>query len=376
MNKYDVLIVDSAFLATLIVAEKFDIPVVALSPGVPGGVGCIQDKWPVRMHELFILKPFFVKYWSWFAEKRSENNLPDIDYQGQFITTEYSDRFPMIIPTSPSLYPKPHPGIEHIYIGGLRNEHNLPKISHDLLTWIDKSDLDIIYISLGTHTSFEAEEITDLVAKIKAQNRFRFIWPLGIGLQKVAESAGLLDEKSDLIYLSDYLPQYAILGHPRVKVFVSHCGLGAMVDLVARKIPGVLMPQYSDQFSNAAKLEDLGAGVQLNSLKFELLIEAIEKVIKNYNVHRQNLDSLHSEFSEYENEEAIDNFVAKIASRKKLTMLYELPYQVNCPRYHYGWKIAVVSALLLCLFITWSVFKFTKLVWKKVQKRKAKPKTS
>ncbi|XP_063720314.1 UDP-glucuronosyltransferase 2A2-like [Symsagittifera roscoffensis] len=330
-GKFDLLIVDSsAVMGSLLVGEKYNMPTIHQSPGLPGGVECIQDKWPVTLFELYLLKPFGKKCWNFIQEKRTQLNLPDMDYQGGFIGTEYSDRFPMFLPTSPSIYPKPHHTTEHIYLGGLRDEQLHPKLSPELESWIKKNDKNIIYISLGTHSTLETEELRAFVDSLKSEAKYRFIWSLGLGLENKAKK------------------------NPKVKVYVSHCGLGSMVDQVSRAIPGVFVPQFSDQFSNAAKLESLETGIILKDFKYEHLMEAIDKVFGNYALYKKHLERLQKEFKQYENYEAINEFALKIASRKKLTVKYNLPYQVHCPRVATFWmalKVAlpVVGFVTLCL---------------------------
>ena len=375
-GKYDLLIADSsATLATLVAAERFNIPTIIQSPGLPGGTDCIQDKWPITMFELFLMKPFGKKCWSYINDKRAELKLPELDFQGEFMLTEYSDRFPMVIPMSPSFYPKPHPNVDHIYLGGLRNVENLPELSPELIAWMDRNDKQIVYISLGTHSVLDETELKDFVDNLKSQSKYRFIWSLGIGLENMAKSLGIFSEDNDMVYLSDFLPQYTLLGHPKVKLYVSHCGLGSMVDLIARKIPGVFVPQFSDQFSNAAKLESLSLGVSLKEFKYDQLIEAIEKVFANYKMHKSNLERLQKEFEEYENYDKINEFANKIAARKQISVQYDLPYEVNCSRFHAGWKVVqglvVILGLLSLIIVSKIVVKIAGL-----QQKKEKSKTN
>ena len=356
----------SVVLGSLLVAEKYDMPMIIQSPGIPGGSECVQDKWPVKIFELYLLKPFVSKCRKFIENKRAELNLPNLDYQGGFLGTEYSDRFPMFVPTSPSVYPKPHPSVEHVYLGGLRDEKLHPKLSPELELWIGKNGNDIVYISLGTHSTLENEELKTFVENLKSQSKLRFIWSLGLGLENKAKSLNIFDEKHDSVFLSNYLPQYTLLGHPSVKIYVSHCGLGSMVDQISRAIPGIFVPQFGDQFSNAAKLESLKTGITLKEFKFELLFEAIQMVTKNYESFKTNLVLLQNEFKQYENHEAINEFALKVASRKKLSIKTKLPYQVNCPRVAMFWNLIKVVFTILgtCL-----LYLICKLLWRCCKKR-------
>ena len=308
------------------------------------------------MYELFLFKPFARKCWQWLKEKRDSLKLPELEYQGEFLTTEYTDRFPMMIPTSPKIYPKPHEKVEHLYIGGLRKEESYAELDPEIENWISKNDLDVVYMSLGTHAKLDEDSLNEIVTKLKAQKKYRFIWSLDLGLEKIAEKSGVLSETTDNLYLTGYLSQFILLGNSKVKVFVSHCGLGSIVDLVSRKIPGVFLPQFSEQFANAAKLDSLSVGVTLKELKIEKLLQAIDRVIGNYSVHQKSLNKLANQFSSYENHEKIIEFVDKIASRKHVSMWQKLPYHVHCSRIHVGWQALKVAIILIALIMLWLVW--------------------
>lgn len=56
-------------------------------------------------------------------------------------------------------------------------------------------------------------------------------------------------------------PQLDVLAH--ASVFITHAGMGSTVESLWFGVPTVAIPQAVDQFTNAAQLEALGAGVQL-----------------------------------------------------------------------------------------------------------------
>jgi UDP:flavonoid glycosyltransferase YjiC (YdhE family) len=48
-------------------------------------------------------------------------------------------------------------------------------------------------------------------------------------------------------------------------VFITHAGMGGAVESLWFGVPTVAIPQAVDQFANAAKLEEIGAGVHLQA---------------------------------------------------------------------------------------------------------------
>jgi UDP:flavonoid glycosyltransferase YjiC (YdhE family) len=56
-------------------------------------------------------------------------------------------------------------------------------------------------------------------------------------------------------------PQLDVLKY--ADVFITHAGMGGTVESLWFGVPTVAIPQAVDQFTNAAQLEAIGAGVQL-----------------------------------------------------------------------------------------------------------------
>ena len=73
---------------------------------------------------------------------------------------------------------------------------------------------------MGTHTQLEKLTVLDFVQQVKYQTKYRYIWALSVGMQSLVQDLGF--ESDDTPYLSKYLPQYTLLGHPKVKVLVTH----------------------------------------------------------------------------------------------------------------------------------------------------------
>ena len=355
-GKYDLVINDHILAGAVLAAEKFDIPVIQQTPGTMAGIEHVQDKFSQSLSEIFVLKLFFSDCWAWKYNRRALDNLPDfVDFQGHFFLNEFSDRYPFFIPGSLPLYSQPHPSQngEFIFIGGIRNESHFKKLDQSMQSWIDKDETDIIYISLGTHSVLDPEIMKNFYENVQNQNKYRVIWSLGLGLERTAKETEIYSQNSDRILLSDYLPQYTLLGHPKVKVFVSHVGLGSIVDFVKRKVPVVAIPQFADQFANAILLENLNLAKQLKAFNFDDVNKAIAQVYQDYDFYVQNLQKLSDEFEKHEDPEMIDAFVTKIAARKKTTVKYELEYEVNCRRFHVGWKLLTFGfyAFVILVFL-------------------------
>ena len=344
---YDVIIADQFFQGSIIAAEQFDIPVLVQVPGAPAGVEHVQEKWFNGILESVIVKLIYKPCTDWIIEKRRVLGLPEMDYQGGFLCGDYPSHFPLIVPTSPSIYPEPHSSVEHIYIGGIRDESKLPKLNPDLEQWILKDDLDIVYISLGTHSILDKDALKVLVDKLYTIKDYRVIWAMSTGMQELAEGFGKFGKFEDKFYIGGFLPQYTLLKHDRIKIFVTHAGLGSMVDLIKSKTPGVFAPQFFDQFQNGKQMAKVNLGVYTETFDFETLDKLIKMVRDNYDFYKNNLIRIEKEFARYEQAELITGFLEEIAGRKKTTVQYDLAFQIISNWHYCGWYIFLFSVLAI-----------------------------
>ncbi|XP_075256061.1 UDP-glucuronosyltransferase 1A6-like [Convolutriloba macropyga] len=344
---FDLLITDQHFAGVLIAAEEFNVPVLVQNPGFPTGVEHFHDKFFGSIVDSVVMKYFFGECVDKLSDKRRSLGLPEMDYQGGFLMVEYSSHFPVLIPTSPSFYPEPHPSVEYQYFGGIRDEERLPKLSPELDQWITKDDSDVVYISLGTHAVLDKESFGKFVEKLYKIEGYRIIWAMSTGLHDFAKDLGVFEVFTDKFYIGGYMPQYNILKHDRVKIFVNHAGLGSIVDLIKTTVPGVFAPQFLDQFQNAKQMAKTELGAYIDSFDFDSLDKAVKAVKDKYDFYKTNLIRVEKEFASHEDPELIVSFVEKIANRKKTTVQYKLPFQLSSNKHHYAWKASVFLAYAL-----------------------------
>jgi len=66
------------------------------------------------------------------------------------------------------------------------------------------------------------------------------------------------------VLISKWLPQDDVLAHPNVKLFISHCGLGGLVESKYHGVPILGLPLFGDQPTNADKIVSEGWGLKLD----------------------------------------------------------------------------------------------------------------
>ncbi|XP_028178354.1 UDP-glycosyltransferase UGT5-like [Ostrinia nubilalis] len=140
-----------------------------------------------------------------------------------------------------------------VEVGGLHLDES-QKLSGELKTLLDASTDGIIYWSFGSMSKIEtipSEKLAQIFAVISELSQ-----TVLVKMNRMRLSTNLT--VPDNIYTMDWIPQYATLCHPNVKVFISHGGLLGTQEAVACGVPMLTVPLYADQALNARAMADRG----------------------------------------------------------------------------------------------------------------------
>ena len=151
----------------------------------------------------------------------------------------------------------------------------------DLEHWLSHGP-PVTYINLGTVVSAWPELLGKIVAGVSVSGT-RALWVL-----KPAQAALLPSPLPAGLRIVDWLPStQAVLRHPNVRVFVSHCGINSVHESIACGTPIVGIPMFADQRDMAARVADAGVGVYLDKVKFTAgqLRDAIARVAGDQSFH-------------------------------------------------------------------------------------------
>ena len=326
------------------------------------------------MVDIILVKLFTQSYRNYFRSLREKHNLPELDYHGDFSPHEYLSRFPSLIATSPAFYFDHHPSIPSIFLGGPRNAEDYGPIRDNLSNWLNQEKSSVVYLSLGTHFTLSESQILEYVQNIRNQESYRLIWSLGKEMQTLVANLELTtDEK---LFFSDYLPQYTLLGHEKIKIFVTHGGLGSSIDLIKRRKPSVCAPQIFDQFYNCQKLTSLNVSELVPTFNFENTDEAIRKIHANYETFAANADRLAKDFEVYEKREAVDEFLTKVASVGEVQVVKKFEFKFCSEKCAQAWLLTkVILAGITFLFII-LVCLICRCCWKRCKPMTSKKKDS
>lgn len=93
-----------------------------------------------------------------------------------------------------------------------------------------------------------------------------------------------LPNKTQNIFIQQWLPQQDVLNHPNVVAFVTPGGINSIEESIKAKVPLVCFSTIAtDQKYNAGRVEALGIGkrIYFNEISTEILVQSITEVIEN-----------------------------------------------------------------------------------------------
>ncbi|XP_065856757.1 zeatin O-glucosyltransferase-like [Euphorbia lathyris] len=142
----------------------------------------------------------------------------------------------------------------------LSSDHDQKK-QHLCLEWLDKqAENSVIYVSFGTTTSMNNEQINELAIGLKESNQ-KFIWVL-----RDADKGDIFTQENEVVKVGynensglivrDWVPQLEILGHTSIGGFMSHCGWNSCMESISMGVPIAAWPMHSDQPRNSVLITE------------------------------------------------------------------------------------------------------------------------
>lgn len=183
-----------------------------------------------------------------------------------------------------------HSGIRMDPIGPLVTEtrHGLLQEDSASLSWLDKQEkASVLYIAFGSVFKPGSEALVELAYGLAASEQ-PFFWVIRPDHAKEHASDTKVHEAMDLLkkqgkgYTTSWAPQLAILRHPSVGAFLSHCGWNSTFESLHLGVPLLGFPLGGEQSINLKHIvDDWKAGLALTEAGKQLLSrEHVEKTVR------------------------------------------------------------------------------------------------
>uniref|UniRef100_A0A0N4Z514 glucuronosyltransferase n=1 Tax=Parastrongyloides trichosuri TaxID=131310 RepID=A0A0N4Z514_PARTI len=174
-----------------------------------------------------------------------------------------------------------------IYIGGLGfSKTNLLNSYWD--ENMKMGEKGVILFSMGTGASFSLFPLNKKLDVLKAFSDFpdyHFI----LKINKDDNVTGELVKDYKNVVVTTWMPQSDLLAHPNMKLFITHGGIGSLIESHMNGVPMIVIPAFADQQRNAKFVEWRGTGRALlrSELCYLTLKSAIDDVLGNNNYKRK-----------------------------------------------------------------------------------------
>lgn len=239
-----------------------------------------------------------------------------------------------------------------IYMGGFQCKPAKP-LPQYLEEFVQSSgEHGVIIMSLGTLIGELPHDLADEIAAAFSELPQKVIW------RYKGEKPATLGNNTLLI---DWMPQNDLLGHPSIKLFISHGGTNGIYEAIYHGVPIVGIPIVFDQADNLSRMRAKGVAkvLDVSDLDRKIFKEAIQEVLNepSYRANMQGLARLHRDQPEKPLDRAVFwiEFVMRHKGAAHLkTESYKLPWY----SYH---SVDVMLFLLTNAFLI--LLFFVMLVW-------------
>lgn len=185
----------------------------------------------------------------------------------------------------------PRPTLPHVvYVGGILTKPANP-LPQDFQTWVDTVDEHgFVLVSFGAGVKYLSEDIAEKLAGALAKLRQKVLWRF---TGPTPRSLG------NNTKLAEWLPQNDLLGHPKIKTFLSHGGLNGIFEAMYHGVPVVGIPLFGDHYDTMTRVQAKGMGIHLDWSRMtkDGLYESLSNVINNpsYRQQAQKLSKIHKD---------------------------------------------------------------------------------
>lgn len=166
-----------------------------------------------------------------------------------------------------------------IPVGGMQIQAPKP-LPDDLNKIVTKAKNGFILFSLGSNArsdSLGPDRIRCVMTAMKAFPQYQFLWKFE------SDESKLPMPVPDNVFIRAWMPQNDLLGHPNIKLFMTHSGLLSTQEAIWNGVPIIGFPLFADQFRNINYCSLIGVARRLSiqHCNAQELINTIREVTSN-----------------------------------------------------------------------------------------------
>ncbi|KAJ3667212.1 hypothetical protein Zmor_002612 [Zophobas morio] len=208
-----------------------------------------------------------IKYHQALLEKYFDNP-PTIE--------KLQDTVALVLSNGHYSFESPRPFVPNVIPVGGFHVQKPKKLPQDLQAYMDNAEKGVIYFSLGSNMK------SVLLPKEKQQEILRALAKIPYNVLWKWENDDL-DDKPKNVLIRKWFPQNDVLGHPNLKLFISHGGLLSTIESLYHGVPVLGIPIFGDQKANIPNAVAAGYAVQLElaDLNEISLGEALNEILNN-----------------------------------------------------------------------------------------------
>ncbi|CAA94845.2 Putative UDP-glucuronosyltransferase ugt-47 [Caenorhabditis elegans] len=166
-----------------------------------------------------------------------------------------------------------------VHVGGLGVDDDTTEMGPVFEAEMKKGDKGVIYFSLGTianTSTIDKKVMESFLEIVKKFPDYHFL------IRADKNDKNTKDKATEIsnVFVSDWLPQPAILHHPRLRTFITHAGYNGLMEAALAGVPLITIPFMFDQNLNSRAIEKKGWGIRRDKKQFLTEPNAIEEAIR------------------------------------------------------------------------------------------------
>ncbi|KAL5763976.1 hypothetical protein ACOSQ2_016570 [Xanthoceras sorbifolium] len=153
----------------------------------------------------------------------------------------------------------------------------------DCSQWLEtRPPGSVLYVSFGSYAHVTKRDLLEIASGLSLSN-VSFVWVLRSDIVSSDDTNPLPDgyeqEISDRAMIIPWCCQPAVLSHPAIGGFLTHCGWNSILESIWCKVPLLCFPLYTDQFTNRKLVvDDWKVGINLSNQKLITKEEAAKNI--------------------------------------------------------------------------------------------------